>query len=474
MKNKIPKRKVLHLICQFCVLVDTSRKDTNQNLFLIILPRGMKSFEVNYRIVYALRTVGLGHKGLEKFCMIMNIQKPLTPVNFDTISNKIRDAAKVVANNSMNNAANELIQRSGDVVNEGVTVDGTWQRRGYSSMNGVVVAMSVNNGKVLDVEILNRYRMLCSTMSRNMKENPEQLEEWQKSHKEWCNLNYTGSAPAMEVEGAKRIFERSVVKRHLRYTTYYGDGDSKGFDTVKDTYGPDVPVNKAECVGHYQKRIGCRLRNLKKKTVGLKELTAPVIDKLQNYFGIALRANCTTVENMQNAIWASFFHVASSENNNYHSHCASSSASWCQYQRDKINGTNLHKPGAGLSMAVISVVKPIYLDLIKPDQLKECLHGLTQNQNESFNCTIWERAPKVTYCPYDKMEFAVYDAVSNFNDGRQASVDILQYLNIHPGYHTRVMAFELNKRRKYLAMYKSKETTKKTEKLYVRIGRRSM
>ena len=194
-------------------------------------------------------------------------------------------------------------------------------------------------------------------------------------------------------------------------------------------------------------------------------MTAPVIDKLQNYFGIALRANCTTVENMQNAIWASFFHVASSEKNNYHSNCETSSVSWCQYQRGKMNGTNLYKPGAGISMAVISVVKPMYLDLIKPAQLNKCLHGLTQNQNESFNCTIWDRALKVTYCSYDKMEFAVYDAVSNFNDGRQASVDILQYLNIHPGYHTRVMAFELNKRRKYLAMYKSKESTKKSRKV---------
>ena len=210
------------------------------------------------------------------------MQKALTPVNFDSLSNKIRDAAKIAANHSMVNAADELIKPSGHVANVGVTVDGTWQRRGYSSMNGVVVAMSVNNGKILDVEILNRYCKLCSTTSRNLKDNPEQLEEWQKIHKESCSLNYTGSAPAMEVEGAKRIFERSIEKRNLRYTTYYGDGDSKGYDTVKNTYGPDVQINKAECVGHYQKRVGCRLRNLKKKTTGLKELSAHVIDKLQN------------------------------------------------------------------------------------------------------------------------------------------------------------------------------------------------
>ena len=93
------------------------------------------------------------------------------------------------------------------------------------------------------------------------------------------------------------------------------------------------------------------------------------------------------------------------------------------------------------------------------------MHGLPQNQNESFNGTIWERAPKVTNCSYDKMELAVYDAVANFNDGRRASVDILQNLGICPGYHTRLMAFELNKRRKYLALYKSRETVKKSRKV---------
>ena len=41
---------------------------------------------------------------------------------------------------------------------------------------------------------------------------------------------------------------------------------------------------------------------------------------------------------------------------------------------------------------------------------------------------------------------AVYDAVENFNDGKQASIDILKDLNISPGYHTATMCFEINKR----------------------------
>ena len=68
--------------------------------------------------------------------------------------------------------------------------------------------------------------------------------------------------------------------------------------------------------------------------------------------------------------------------------------------------------------------------------LEICIHGKTQNQNESFNSTIWERARKVNYCSFDKLEFAVCDAVANFSDGRQASIYVLQKMNICAGYHT--------------------------------------
>ena len=111
------------------------------------------------------------------------------------------------------------------------------------------------------------------------------------------------------------------------------------------------------------------------------------------------------------------------------------------------------------------MVKPIYIDLIKPTELGKCLHGKTQNQNESFNSTLWERVPKTNYCAFDKLELAVYDAVGNFNDGKQASIDILKYLNISPGYLTATMCFEINKRRKYLATYKANDTTKKARKI---------
>ena len=92
----------------------------------------------------------------------------------------------------------------------------------------------------------------------------------------------------------------------------------------------------------------------------------------------------------------------------------------------------------------------MYADLTKADILQKCLHGLTQNPNESFTSTIWERAPKTVYCVLDTLELAVYDAVANFNYGRKATIDILKHLNIIPGVYTR-LCNTLYLRRKYNA-----------------------
>ncbi|GFW22969.1 uncharacterized protein LOC101238613 [Trichonephila clavipes] len=96
----------------------------------------------------------------------------------------------------------------------------------------------------------------------------------------------------MEVVGAYRIFERSNV-RNVQYNEYYGDGDSKGYESVKNFYGINT-VTKLECIGHVETRVGGRLRQLKKTTKGLggkNKLTDKLIDRIQNYYGIAIRSN---------------------------------------------------------------------------------------------------------------------------------------------------------------------------------------
>ena len=336
--------------------------------------KGMKPFEINVRVVYGMRTIGADHASLEKFCGFLNMPKPMKAKNFMNISNNLRDAAKVVAQRSMTTAVNELRIKENlnetDIIDTGVSVDGTWQRRGFSSLNGVVAVISIDSGKLVDVEAMSRYCRECAIHTRLLQDDHDALAKWKESHKDDCKLSHEGSAPSMEPEGAKRIFARSIETHNARYTGVYGDGDSKAYTEVKNIYG-EGSVTKFECIGHYQKRVGTRLRKLKKRVNGLKALNDGMIDRLQNYFGIALRANVTTVQAMSDAILASFFHVASSDGKNYHSYCEKSSTSWCQYQRDIVNGTNFYKPGPGLPNNVILHVKPIYQDLTKPEELNK-------------------------------------------------------------------------------------------------------
>lgn len=69
---------------------------------------------------------------------------------------------------------------------------GTWQRRGYSSLNGVVTATSFDTGKVLDVECLSKYCQICTVNKRKCAGT--------------CLKNYSGSSGGMEGVGIVRIF----------------------------------------------------------------------------------------------------------------------------------------------------------------------------------------------------------------------------------------------------------------------------
>ncbi|GFT43744.1 uncharacterized protein TNCV_53751 [Trichonephila clavipes] len=135
------------------------------------------------------------------------------------------------------------------------------------------------------------------------------------------------------MSGVLSIFQRSETSRKACYTQYLGDGDSKGFLTIKEAkvYG-DTEVEKLECVGHVQKRMGTRLRNILKMSKGIKlsdgkifrdvdGLTLKEVDSIQHYYGLAIRKNLSSVEDVKRAIWAIYFHKLSTEDNPQHALC---------------------------------------------------------------------------------------------------------------------------------------------------------
>ena len=397
-------------------------------------------FEINNRLVYAFRSIGQGFCGLERFHTLVNLPPSLTRNNYNIILKKVCKVTRGVAEQTMKGAAtivhSKALKDETGIGNVPVSCDGSWQRRGYSSLNGLFAVISVETGKVLDIETLCKYCKACVTNEKLKISDPEKYEHLKASH--ICKSKYSGSSPNMETVGAKRVFSRSIDKNKLRYTEFYGDGDSKSFLAVKNTY-PKIEVVKRECVGHVQKRVGTRLRNLKKSVKGLGGkgmLTNSIIDKLQNYYGISIRSNVGDLQKMKKAIHASLFHVASSEDNAWHDHCPDSKDSWCAFKADKANGTSTYKPGRGLPLSVIKHVKQIYNDLSDEKLLEKCLHGKTQNQNEAFNNMVWNRIPKSTYVGTDQFNMGVYDAVANFNIGSKAILEVLEKLGCRGGKYT--------------------------------------
>lgn len=280
--------------------------------------------------------------------------------------------------------------------------------------------------------------------------------QWAENHAEECAVNHEGSAGKMEVDSVVEMFRRSETLHQLKYTHYIGDGDSKTFKGITDAKPyEDFTVLKKECIDHVQKRMGTRLRNLKKKTKGLGgrgKLTGKLIDELSIYYGLAIRRNSDSVENMRSSIWATLDHKLSTDDKPQHDKCPIGEDSWCSWQRAKATNTLAeyeHKPA--LAIEVYEAIKPIYEELTSEDLLTRCIGGYTQNNNESFNSTVWALAPKSISSGKTIVDVATDIAVCVFNDGFVSILHIIKAMNLEIGPNSYEMCLEIDKQRIKLA-----------------------
>ena len=92
----------------------------------------------------------------------------------------------------------------------------------------------------------------------------------------------------------------------LMYTEMLGDGDSKAHKAVVDleSYGPDVIIEKEECLNHaYERRGTALLQRSKEKKLGRHgegRFTTEKVLCLQQYYRYALNAGVGDVDNMHN------------------------------------------------------------------------------------------------------------------------------------------------------------------------------
>ena len=163
-----------------------------------------KTFDINRRIIYAMRNIGQGHASIKKFTALMNMPSPMTVKNYDQSVKTMTKVVVEVAEETMADAAHNLKSSKDDVVDTAVTCDGSWQRRGFASLNGSFTSISLATGKILDISVMSRYCKGCKSKENLKKTDNIAYETWRSNHD--CRLNHVGSAGAMEVAGAKQIF----------------------------------------------------------------------------------------------------------------------------------------------------------------------------------------------------------------------------------------------------------------------------
>ena len=256
-----------------------------------------------------------------------------------------------------------------DVPEIAVSYDGTWSKRGYTTNIGVGFVISVENGKVLDFDFESKLCSECTSAKKDLGEDSAEYAICYGGHKDECTQTHIGSSGLMECSIAKKIWDRSKDSNlHYKfmisvgYSIAYGttvsgilmvaarivqkrrilisgrkstkNGASRRNEVWKESHESGkaecARVSKLESIGHVQKRMGTHLRQLRKKQPKLKDgksvkvskhrLTDKTLDKIQTYYGNAIRANVKPgtltpqeqnelIEVMQKAILAVLYHT---------------------------------------------------------------------------------------------------------------------------------------------------------------------
>lgn len=455
------------LMSDLSLYCDGCDQSTSMQTSINITQRG-KSYDVNRRAVYHALESGSGYEGLASFCGVMNM--PCLSLSayhkqVDTILDGLEDVTKEELVNAGQRLRKLLIEENGEshsttVLDAAVSFDGTWAKRGFTSLTGVVFVISVDTGEVLDYHVLSKACQKCALKKTQCEGDDGQFEEWRREHlaSGECDINFTGSSPAMEAEGAVILWKRSIELHNIRYKWMVSDGDSKAFNSVENVYD-GCKVVKLDCVGHVQKRMGKHLMNLKAQTKGKLEdgkpiggkgrLTEGKIKQLQKYYGLAIRQNTISKANpsdrevdvsvyaMKKNIIAILHHSVKFEDPaKQHRFCPPGENSWCKWQQDLASGTKTYKGDDCLPEVFLELLKPTFMSLSESKLLERCVRGTTQNPNECINSLVWVRCPKHKYHGAKAIRCATASAILHFHRGAESRKKVMERLSIPAGSHT--------------------------------------
>lgn len=159
----------LTLICQKCDTI-FSEGYTRCNSES---PHNPKPFTVNDMLVLFFNQIGIGYSGMQTLGSILGC-KVLNLKTFQQkeakVSRAVCESTEAILHRSVDvvRAMNRVISDSEDIdlIDVGVSFDGSWHTRGHRSKYGIAAVIEVITGHVLDYEILCSYCQNCSAKEK--------------------------------------------------------------------------------------------------------------------------------------------------------------------------------------------------------------------------------------------------------------------------------------------------------------------
>ncbi|CAF2123078.1 unnamed protein product [Rotaria magnacalcarata] len=432
--------------------------------------------DINVRIF-----AGFGHQGLVKLCAILNVPLPTDEDHFSDTLDYLLPTFESYKLRSMKNTVEEACKKSNE---RKITVsgDGTWQKRGFSSLHGVVEVLS--NGptsKVIDLERLSKKCSICTGLLSIKYSDPKKYSEIKNKHQ--CEVNHVGSSASMKVAGIHRLFARSKMLYNVKYAHYIGDGDAKVFPKlISDPPYEDVSITKIEDVNHFSKKMLHRLQkiaeSLKKTNIdgklgirGSGRMTKKMMINFKHYYRLAIVRNKTNLDDVVRAVWAIWKHKVSELTKNP----MRKTTIYCTLLRTQSHIMN------GVHQGIVDIYKHsrkvtkksmIFYDFISRshsislgEEYDHTAHSLPLKIMKAIRPVFEELAhpPKNRYSTGVMIDLCAAMAVSFYNDGYQSIIPILAELTGNTGFFTRVGMKRLDERRIYYEHKRKRKAVQKSK-----------
>ena len=138
---------------------------------------------------------------MREWASTMNMPHYLSRDSYSGTHNKIAKASSITFREIVAESREAIVKAYGEIgeypddngiLNIAVSFDGSWQKRGYTSHNGLGAVVDLMTGHLIDCEVLSNFCFKCKA-AEDYEENPE----WQSKHSANCPKNFDGMAGAI-------------------------------------------------------------------------------------------------------------------------------------------------------------------------------------------------------------------------------------------------------------------------------------